>query len=498
MLAQVPKHRIGRSFGIPRRCLLSACFLLVGISSMPAQRASSSPSSASRRQFLLALTAYRQQKFREAEAILRPLAGGSANSFDVNELLGLVYVAQRQDAKARPYLARAVQLKPRMGDAHTALATCLLRLQRSEEAETQFKKVVELEPRSYDANHNMGEFYVQVGRLPEAIVFLERAQAAEPDAQDNGYDLALAYEKTGNLPAARQQIQALLRSHDSADLHSLLGEIEEDSKNYVASAAQYEKAAHMDPSEQNLFDWGTELLLHQTFEPAVDVFQAGLAHFPQSFRLRLGYGIALYGLGRFDDGAREFFRAADIAPADPLPLTFLGQAYDNLSSALANQVEEHLRVYLDRNPPNAAVRYYYAMCLWSRNERKPSPDLPRAIESSLEDAIASDPSYARAYLQLGILYSEERKYDQAIPNYDQALKLAPDLPDVHYRLGQALARTGATARAQAEFARFEQLRETRVKQNNEQTTAIQQFVYTMRNSTAAGRAVPATGGDTKR
>jgi len=45
--------------------------------------------------------------------------------------------------------------------------------------------------------------------------------------------------------------------------------------------AQFEQAAHMDPSENNIFDWGVELLLHQTFEPALK-FLATYSPLPRS------------------------------------------------------------------------------------------------------------------------------------------------------------------------------------------------------------------------
>ena len=54
----------------------------------------------------------------------------------------------------------------------------------------------------------------------------------------------------------------------------MLGQVEEKDGKFVAAANEYEIAAHMDPSEDNLFDWGSELLLHRTYEPAIDVFRA--------------------------------------------------------------------------------------------------------------------------------------------------------------------------------------------------------------------------------
>jgi len=118
-------------------------------------------------------------------------------SFEVNELLGLVYVAQGDQANANQFLAKAVRLNPTLPEARTALATNLLALHRADEAEIQFRKAVELRPDGYDANHNLGEFYIQTGKIASAIPFLERAQQADRTVYNNGYDLALALEQSG-------------------------------------------------------------------------------------------------------------------------------------------------------------------------------------------------------------------------------------------------------------------------------------------------------------
>jgi tetratricopeptide (TPR) repeat protein len=466
-------------------CLLSGFLNPQVVMASGAQQGSRSPRNSGqsnqeiKRRFLGALAAYRERRYSDAQSALVWLAKSNPGNFEINELLGLVYVAQGEDEKANPFLAKAVRVKPNVAEARTILAANLLRLHRSNEAEAQFKKLVELGPRDYDANHNLGEFYIQTGHISDAIVFLKRAREVNPNAQNNGYDLALAYEKNGNLDAARREVQALTRVQDSAELHSLLGEIEEKSKNYLASAAQYEQAVRMDPNEQNIFDWGTELLLHQTFEPALEVFKAGLEHFPQSVRLQIGLGIALYGLGRFDDGARAFLRSADMDPSHPLPLTFLGRAYDNLSPPLADEVRTRLQTLLKRNTGDASVHYYYAMCLWKLNEKEPSADLPGQIESLLKTAVSLDPAYADAYLQLGILYANHGKYQEAISNYEESLKSNPNVAKLHYRLGQALARTGDAAHAKEEFAAFERFRQVEA---NKENAEIQQFVYTMRNA----------------
>ena len=473
--------------------LLSAAALLWGAfkvegraqSALPPQEAKKTAEEI-RHKFEDALAAYRNLQYAKAESELTSLLGSSPESFEVNELAGLVFVAESEYAKADRCLAKAVRLRPDIAEARTAFATNLLRLQKNREAEKQFKEAERLEPRSYDPNHNLGEFYIQAGDIASAIPFLKRAQEIAPTAYNNGYDLALAYERIGKLDEARLQLQRLITSHDSAELHSLLGEVEEKSGNYVASAGQYEHAARIEPNEENILNWGSEFLLHQTFEPAVQIFQSGLTRFPQAARLLDGLGIALYGLDRFDEAARTFFRASDLDPSDSLPVTFVGTAYDNFSPPIAAEARSRLQSFLKADANNAAVRYYYAMCLWKINEKEPRPELAEQIESLLKRSLEIDPDYADAHTLLGTLYFREQRYPEAIAEYEQALKTNPKDASVRYHLAQSLRRTGDKARADQELITFERLRQQQQDRTNEQRSEIKLFVYTMRNTNSGG------------
>ena len=82
------------------------------------------------------------------------------NSFEVHELMGMVYAGQSNDTLANQHLERAVRLRPDSAAARTNLATNLVRIGKPAEAQEQLKRAVALDPRSFDANHNLGELYV--------------------------------------------------------------------------------------------------------------------------------------------------------------------------------------------------------------------------------------------------------------------------------------------------------------------------------------------------
>ena len=67
-----------------------------------------------------------------------------------------------------------------------------------------------------------------------------------------------------------------MQQKNTGELHNLLGQIEESDGKFVAAANEFDIAAHMDPSEENLFAWGSEFLLHRTYEPAIEVFDESL------------------------------------------------------------------------------------------------------------------------------------------------------------------------------------------------------------------------------
>jgi len=428
------------------------------------------------REFHAAVAQYEAGQYAEAATQLEKLVREVPESFEVHELLGLVYAAQSQSDKANTHLEKAVRLQPNSVTARTNLGNNLLRLDRLALAEQQFKKAAALAPRDYEPNHNLGEFYVRSNKLPEAIPLLERAQRINPSAYENGYDLSLAYLSTGRLGDARKLIQDLAKRKDTAELHNLLGEVKEKDGQFVAAVNEFETAAHMEPSESNVFDWGSELLIHRTLEPAIEVFRQGAERYPDSPRMAIGLGMAYYSLGKYDDAVKSLLRAADLSPGDPRGYPFLSRAYDS-SPSQAEDVIERFRRFAELQPKNGQAVYYYAMSLWKgKRAQDPNLDLTQ-IEQLLKKAITLDPGLAEAHLQLANLYSDQRKYGESVPEYLRARELNPDLADVHYRLAQAYVRVGEKDLAQEEFKAYQQLRAQHLSDLDRQRAEIRQFVY---------------------
>jgi tetratricopeptide (TPR) repeat protein len=345
----------------------------------------------------------------------------------------------------------------------------------------QFKKALDLEPQNYDANHNLGELYVRAGKVPAAMRYLEQAQRINPSANDNGYDLALAYTISNRLLDARQLLQNLLKQKDSAELHNLLAEVEEKDGKFVAAANEYELAAHLDPSEGNLFDWGSELLLHRTLDPAITVFEKAAERYPNSPRIAIGLGIAYYSRGNYDNAVKSLLHAADLSPADSRVYPFLSRAYDS-SPSQADEVIARFHRFAEQEPRNGRAQYYYAMSLWKGKRTQDSGLDLAQIDALLKRANALDPALADAHLQLGNLYSDQHKYPHAIPEYQRALEIDSDLADAHYRLGQAYVHMGEKDKAQEQLQAYQKLREQHLADLDRQRAEVRQFIYAAKDA----------------
>jgi tetratricopeptide (TPR) repeat protein len=296
-------------------------------------------------------------------------------------------------------------------------------------------------------------------------------------------------ESAGDAPpilSAEKLREAVERNPANAELHHLLGDADEKLGNALEAVREYRRAAELDASEANLFDWGAELLTHRAAEPAVEVFAKGHRLFPRSVRLLLGLAAAWYSRGAYDQAARYFFQACDLNPSDPGPYLFLGR----VQSAEITQLEgfvERLRRFARLQPDNALANYYYAVSLWKARKGPEDSKTPAEVRSLLENAVRLDRNLSAAHLQLGILYSDQKDFPKAIQAYQRAIEISPQNEEAHYRLAQAYRRTGEKLKAQKELEIYDRLSKESAKEVERERREIRQFVFALQGPTPASQ-----------
>ena len=344
------------------------------------------------------------------------------------------------------------------------------------------RDAVQRDPQSFQANHQLGKSLLDSGNVREAAPYLERATALNPADHKASYDLATACVALGDYQHAKSALQSAAGRPESADNHRLLGDVEEKIGDPVSAVHEYQRAAELEPSESNLFTWGAELLQHRAFEPATEVFTKGNRLYPNSARMLVGLGVSLYARGSYEAAVQRLCQASDLDPNASTPYLFLGKI-QSIDPAHAREIAERLERFPRLHPENALASYYYAMSLW-KTRRGPEDTANLAkIESLLHESVKLDQKLGDAYLQLGILYEEQRNFSSALSAYKEAVAASPQLEQAHYRLAQAYRKNGDEAKAKAEMVLYEETSKQSADQQQREQREMQGFVYTMRDQT---------------
>lgn len=349
---------------------------------------------------------------------------------------------------------------------------------KTEESESALRAAVEKDPKSYGPNYRLGQFYLQTARYQDAIPPLRTAYQADPASYDNEYDLALALEMAGDASQARYHVRRLLARRQSAGLHRMEGELDEKLGDPLSAVREFQEAASEDPSEDNYFAWGSELLIHRAVWQAKEVFDEGARLYPQSARMLTARGAVLFAGALYDEAALDLCQASDLNPESAEPYLFMGKieiaAPDPLPCVVAKLARfERLR------PANSLANYYYAMALWKQQGQATDPRIMEKVETLLAKAVSLDPKCADGYFQLGNLSAGKNQNEQAIGFYLKAIQANPNLSEAHYRLGVAYERAGQKAKAREQFQLHDAIAREQAAEIQRQREAVKQFLVVL-------------------
>ena len=358
-----------------------------------------------------------------------------------------------------------LQLKPENDHPHSGAT----------ETEQRLRTAVDRSPKDLKDNEALGRYYIQAERYADAVSPLEKAHEIAPSDQELQYELALALVRSGDPARAREQLATLRTSGDRPEWHRLAGEIDEKLGDPLAAVHEFERAVKQDPSEENYFAWGSELLLHRAIWQAKDVFESGVKTYPRSARLLTALGASLFAGAMYDEAARRLCEASELKPGDAEPYLFMGKV-ELASPSPLPCVEEKLERFVELQPGNPLANYYYAMAYWRQRGQKADPEALLRVETLLNKAIQADPRCSSAYLQLGNLRAAKKDYSTAVEYYRKAIDADPQMSEAHYRLGVAYDRLGKKDEAAQQFKLHDDIEKQQAAAVDRQRREIKQFL----------------------
>jgi tetratricopeptide (TPR) repeat protein len=289
-----------------------------------------------------------------------------------------------------------------------------------------------------------------------AIPLMENVQREFPQSYAVNFNLALAYFDAQAYEKAAAALGLLISHEPRAEAYNLLAIVEEQRQRYLEAVRAFQKAAELEPrNEDYRFDYGYELLRHQTTDAAIAVFASGVRDFPNSGKMRVGLGCAYYVAGQYEEAARSILQSTTIDPHNRLAYFFLGKVYEK-AYAQQDAISDKFRAYAQQRPDDPWFYYNYGTILYLRSQAGPHPGYEPA-KAYLRKAIHLNPGFAEAYLQLGIISQREGQFDRSVGFLAHTVQANPNLARAHYRLGLAHTRLGQGDKAKLEFEAFKKL-----------------------------------------
>jgi tetratricopeptide (TPR) repeat protein len=323
-----------------------------------------------------------------------------------------------------------------------------------EEAAQAWRAVAKARPSDAEAYAHLGLLEARQEHYKDAVPLYRKALALNPAMPGLRLNLGLAQFKGGDLKDAAKTFSLLLQttppsSPDAQRITALLGIAEYGVGDYAAAIPHLKTAAAND--RQNL---QFRLLLAHSCLSAKQ-YQCVLDVYREILNLNAESAEADMLAGEAEDemqnhaAAIEQFRAA--VKADPkVPNVHFGLAYLLWTQNQFEEAAKEFQAELDNVPDHAEALAFLADSYMQLNRSADAMPL-------LLKAIKIDPHVPRAHLDLGILYADAGRREEALREFNTAVQLNPGDPNPHWRLARLYQAMGDKAQAQAEFEKTSNL-----------------------------------------
>jgi len=421
-------------------------------------------------------------------------------------LLGDLQATDGRLPEARESYRRASTVAVETQRPLRALALVELQTGEAAEAVTLLTGVVARSPRDIASRRVLARALIASGQVEQAVQALEEARAVAPDDLELAFALASGYLRLKKVAAAEPLFARIVKERPIPQTHVLIGRTYRDFREYGRARAELQVALRMDPKARRAHYYlGTLGLMEEgpgRLEEAITEFRRELEVSPGDPLVSLRLGIALLESRRPAEALPALDLAARAGPPEAEVFHYLGRAQlaldlnQDAAASLARALE------LVKGPPydevqRGSIHYNLALALRKLGrEEEAAPHFAQAEQASarvaesarerlaryMSEALEPEPTaavdpftevplaglgaearsalrarataaVARAYLNLGVMQVQARKFDRAAEHFQAAADVDPSFPKVQYSLGVALFNAHRFDKAAAPLAR---------------------------------------------
>jgi Flp pilus assembly protein TadD len=318
------------------------------------------------------------------------------------------------------------------------------------EAEVIWGNIAKADPRDAEALAHLGLLEARQEHYEVAINFYRQAMAINPDLPGLQMNLGLALFKVAQFPGAIEAFSAEIRKHPGdLRLTILLGMAHYGMRDYLVAIPYLQRATEGDTQSIPLrMALAHSCMGSKQYQCVLDVHEQILALKGESAEADMLAAEAFDQMGNSAAAEKQLSKAAQINPKEPN--VHFGLGYLSWKQGRWSDAAQEFQLELDNNPEHKISRIYLADAWVQQGE------FARA-QPALEELVNADQSEPFVHRDLGIIYANAGRNDDAIRELRLAMKLDPDDPETHSEIAKVLRATGKKNEESAESASIKSL-----------------------------------------
>jgi predicted Zn finger-like uncharacterized protein len=274
---------------------------------------------------------------------------------------------------------------------HYSYGSLLRQMGDSDGAKASLTKATQLESKDSRFLARLGAVLVERGEFEAAVPVLRSAVLQDDKMPEGLFFLGRALGGTKKLVEAVEVLKKAVEvAPGSAEVLYHLGLVYETGAQVADAIDAFTKSAEKDPKSADAWEHlGANLIVQNRFPEAIDAFKKALAAAPERARLFASMGEAMEQAGDLDGAISQYQKSVKQEPAQSGVWTRLGVAY---------------------------------------KEKACDSCKGKAVDA-LQRAVKIDAKNADAWYQLGYIFKDDRKRNEAIAAFKKFLELRPGSPD---------------------------------------------------------------------
>jgi tetratricopeptide (TPR) repeat protein len=371
----------------------------------------------------------------------------------LNAAVGWLFLIAMPCSARNQETAQAIRAS---GDPRALFSKGQIALQQGDldAAEKAFRQVIKIDPGVAGAYSNLGVIAMRRKDWDRALGLLHQAEKLAPNVSGVRLNIGLVYYRQGDYAAAIPALSSVVDDQpDSQQARYLLGLCQLLVQNYSAAVAVLEP---LWPQKSDDFMYLYVVSISASAAGRKELEEQALTRLVEiggdSAEFHLLLGKAYLSSQQTENALSELERASVSNPNLPFVHFNLGIAYAR--SGNKERAEEEFRrdIAIEPDVPDT-YELLGELYLRAGNDSEAGKFFAEALHRNSR--------MAGSHFGMAKILLHQAKYPQALSAIDSALRFAPDNQGAHYLRGQILSKLGRRGEAQVEFAKVNQMGDSR-------------------------------------